>query len=91
VAPALRRLTPLALGYAAYVAIGGSVLASNYESGTARPFLFFGAALFPIFVVARAWSAAGSSSMSARIGRAAACVAGVASAAFLAYVEGTKQ
>lgn len=90
IAPALKRLSPLALGYAAYLAIGGAILASKYEAGTARPFLFFGAALFPLLVLARAWSAAGSSSLNARVGRAAVCAAGVASAAFLAYVEGTR-
>lgn len=89
--PASRRVAPLAFGYAAYLAIGGAVLASKYEPGTARPFLFFGAALFPLLVVARAWAAAGASTTAARLGRAAVCAAGVASAAFLAYVEGTSQ
>lgn len=91
VAPALRRLAPLAVGYAAYVALTGALLASKYEPGTGRPFLLFGLALFPLLLVARSWSAAGASSSRARIGRAAICAAGVASAAFLAYVEGTKQ
>ena len=72
------------------VLIGGAVLASSYESGTAKPFLFFGSALFPLLVIARAWGAAGASTTKARAGRAAVCAAGVASAAFLAYVEGTK-
>jgi hypothetical protein len=90
VGPALRRLAPLAFGYAAYLAIAGALLASEYEDGSARPFLFFGAALFPLLVVARAWSAAGSPATYARVGRAFVCAAGVASAAFLAYVEGTK-
>lgn len=89
VRPALRRLAPLAFGYAAYLAIGGAVLASKYEAGTARPFLFFGAALFPLLVVARAWAAAGASSTAARSFRAIVCAAGVASAAFLAYASGT--
>lgn len=88
--PALRRLAPLALAYAAYLALGGALLASKYESGATRPFLFFGAALFPLLVVARAWSAAGASTTGARAFRAAVCAAGVASAAFLAYVEGTR-
>ena len=90
VGPALSRLVWLAIAYAAYLAIGGAVLASKYEAGTARPFLFFGAALFPLLVLARAWSAAGSSGTNARVGRAVVCAAGVASAAFLAYVEGTR-
>lgn len=90
VVPALRRFAPLALAYAAYLAIGGAVLASRYEAGTARPFLFFGAALLPLLVVARAWGAAGASTNAARAFRALFCAAGVASAAFLAYVEGTK-
>jgi hypothetical protein len=90
VRPALRRFAPFAFGYAAYLAFGGAILASKYEAGTARPFLLFGAALFPLLVVARAWAAAGASSTMARVGRAAICAAGVASAAFLAYVEGTQ-
>jgi hypothetical protein len=88
--PALSKLAPHALAYAAYLAIGGALLASRYESDTARPFLFFGAALFPLLVLARAWAAAGASSTAARSFRALVCAAGVASVAFLAYVEGTK-
>jgi hypothetical protein len=90
VRPALKRLAPFAVGYVAYLAIGGAILASKYEAGTARPFLLFGGALFPLLVLARAWSAAGASSANARVGRAFMCAAGVASAAFLAYVEGTR-
>jgi hypothetical protein len=90
VRPALKRLAPFAAAYAAYLAIGGALLASKYEPGTTRPFLLFGGALFPLLIVARAWAAAGAPTTTARVGRAAVCAAGVASAAFLAYVEGTR-
>jgi hypothetical protein len=90
VAPAMKRLAPYALAYAAYLGLGGALLASRYESGNARPFLFFGAALVPLLFLSRAWAAAGATTTAARVGRAAVCAAGVASAAFLAYVEGTK-
>jgi hypothetical protein len=73
----------LALGYAAYVAIGGALLASGYGTGTTKPFLYFGIALVPVVLLARAWAAAGSASTSARGGRAALCAMGAAAAAFL--------
>ena len=80
---ALARTWKLGLAYAAYVAIGGAVLASGYEQGTSKPFLGFGAVLLPLVLVARAWGAAGGTGGAARIGRASACAAGVAGAAFL--------
>ncbi len=80
---AARRIAPLALGCALYVGAAGALLASRYESGTARPFLFFGAVLFPLLVIARAWGAAGGGSRRARAGRAAVCAAGALAAAFL--------
>ena len=85
----------LALGYAAYVAIGGALLASGYEAGTSKPFLYYGIALVPVVLLARAWAAAGSASTSARGGRAALCAMAAAAAAFLVlegvdvtYLEG---
>lgn len=83
VRPALRRMTPLALAFAAYVGVAGALLAARYEDANARPFLFFGAAVFPLLVVARAWGAAGKPSRRARIGRATLCAAGAIAAAFL--------
>jgi hypothetical protein len=95
VATAARRIAPIALGYAAYVGGAGALLASGYEGGTARPFLFFGVVLGPILLLARAWAAAGRATRSARALRAFACAASALAAAFLvlegidaAYLEG---
>jgi hypothetical protein len=92
---ALRDISPLALGYAAYVAIVGAVLASGYEAGSGTPFLAFGAALAPVLLVARAWGATGSADRGARIARAALAASGAVGAAFLVleaidvgYLEG---
>lgn len=92
---ALSRTWRLAVGYAAYVAVGGALLASGYEAGTTRPFLFFGAALVPVVLVARAWAAAGGGSRAARTARAVLCALGAVGAGFLvlegvdvAFLEG---
>jgi hypothetical protein len=92
---ATRRSTALVLGFAAYVAVAGGLLATGYEDGNARPFLLFGAALLPILLVARAWAAAGAPSRSARGLRAALCATSALGAAFLVlehvdviYLEG---
>jgi len=89
VGAAMRRATPLVLAFTVYVGVMGGVLAAKYETGNAKPFLVFGAALFPLLVAARAWAAAGSPSPAARIGRALACAAGAVGAAFivLAYLD----
>jgi hypothetical protein len=79
----VRQMTPLAVGFAAYVAIVGGVLAAQYETGNAGPFLVLGAAIVPLVLVARAWSAASSGSPAARIGRALLCTTSVFAAAFL--------
>jgi hypothetical protein len=71
------------LGYAAYVAIGGALLASGYEAGTSKPFLYFGAVLVPIVLVARAWGAVGADALLARVGRAMLCGAAAMGAALL--------
>ena len=73
----------LALGYAAYVALGGALLASGYEAETSKPFLWFGAVLVPVLIVARAWGAAGGDTRAARAGRATLCAAAATGAAFL--------
>jgi len=80
---ALGRTWKLALAYAAYVAVFGGLLASGYEAGTTRPFLYFGLVLLPIVLLARAWAAAGGESIAARGGRAALCAMSAAAAAFL--------
>lgn len=80
---AVARAWRLLVGYAAYVAIGGAVLASGYEQGTSTPFLWFGLVLVPVLLVACAWGAAGGPGRGARIGRAGMCAAGAIGAAFL--------
>jgi hypothetical protein len=82
-ARSLRALGPVALLFVAFVAVGGGVLASNYESGNATPFLWLGVAVLPLLLVARAWSAVGSQRTAARAARAALCGASVVAAAFV--------
>jgi hypothetical protein len=90
-----RASSVIVFAYAAYVAIGGAVLATGYEEGTARPFLLFGAVLVPLLLLARAWGAAGAATGRARGLRAGVCAASALAAAFLvlehvdvAYLEG---
>jgi hypothetical protein len=80
---ALRSTWKIALGYAAYVAVGGALLATGYQPGTSKPFLYYGAALFPFVLVARAWAAAGKDSRLARCARAIMCALGAVGIAFL--------
>jgi hypothetical protein len=79
---ALRELAPAAIGFVAFVAIAGGVLASQYESGNSTPFLLLGVAVLPLVLLARAWGAVGSQTRVARIGRALLCAATVVAAAF---------
>ena len=92
---AARKALPLALAYAAYVAIAGAALALGYEAGTSKPFLFFGLALLPLVLLARAWGAAGAQTRVARLGRALVCAASAFGLGFLilehvnvAFLEG---
>ena len=94
-APALRKLTPVALAFAAYIAGIGGLLASQYESGNAGPFLLLGAGALPLVLVARAWAAVGSNRPAARIARALLCGVSVIATAFVlldtanpTYLEG---
>jgi hypothetical protein len=73
----------LFLAFAAYLAIAGAALATGYEGGAGLPFLVFGAALVPLFAVARVWSVAGSPRTSARVARAVLCGASALGTAFL--------
>ncbi len=86
---AARRVLPLALVYVAYVALAGAALATGYERGTSKPFLFFGLVLLPLLLLARVWSAAGAQTTRARIGRALACATSAFGAGFLVleYVD----
>jgi len=78
----LRKLSPVAALFVAFVAVAGGVLASRYESGNAAPFLVLGAGVLPLLLVARAWSAVGSQTAAARAARAVLCGATVFAAAF---------
>ena len=69
--------------FVAFVALGGGLLASSYESGNSSPFLVLGAAILPLVLLARAWSTVGSTARAARAGRAILCGATVVSSAFL--------
>jgi len=80
---ALGRAWKLIVAYAFYVAGGGALLASGFEQGTGTPFLWFGVALVPVLLVARAWGAAGGPGRAARLGRSSMCAAGAIGAAFL--------
>jgi hypothetical protein len=80
---ALASMWKVALGYAAYVALGGALLASGYEADTSKPFLWLGVVLVPVLLVARAWGAAGGETRAARAGRATLCAACALGAAFL--------
>jgi hypothetical protein len=78
----LRTLARVAVPFVAFLAIGGGVLASKYESGNASPFLWLGAVVLPLLLVARAWAAVGAQTARARAGRAALCGGAVVAAAF---------
>jgi hypothetical protein len=91
----MKRIARFAIAYGVYVAAAGALLASGYERGHARPFLLLGAALPPLFLLARAWGSGGSSSTPARASRALVAAASVLGAAFLVlervdatYLEG---
>ena len=76
-----RRLTTRAIGpvlaFSAFVALAGACLAWGYEGASAAPFLWFGLALVPLLLAARAWR------RGPRALRAAACALSVLAAAFL--------
>ena len=80
---ALGAMWKVAVAYAAYVAIGGALLASGYAADTSKPFLWLGVVLVPILLVARVWGAAGGEPRAARAGRATLCALGALAAAFL--------
>jgi tetratricopeptide (TPR) repeat protein len=78
----LRKLAPVAIPFVAFLAIGGGLLASKYESGNASPFVWLGAIVLPLLLVARAWAAVGAQTGRARAARAALCGGAVVAAAF---------
>jgi hypothetical protein len=88
-------VAPAALGVAAYAAVVGGALATTYEGGRGAPFVALGAAVLPLALLARAWSAVGSNGRAARLARAAVCGAATIAAGFLVlegidptYLEG---
>jgi len=78
----LRKLAPVAIPFVAFLAVGGGVLASKYESGNASPFVWLGAVVLPLLLVARAWAAVGAQTGRARAARAVLCGGAVVAAAF---------
>ncbi len=80
---AVRTVTPTAAVFVAFAAGGGGLLASEYETGNAAPFLMLGAGIMPLVVVTRAWSALGSQSTPARVARATLCAAAVMATSFV--------
>jgi hypothetical protein len=92
---AIRRLAPIAAAFAVYLAGVGGLLASQYESGRAAPFVHLALAVLPLLLIARAWGSVGSTRWAARAGRAALCAVSVFAAAFVlldavnpTYLEG---
>lgn len=78
---------PLALAYAAWLALIGAALARGYDASDPTPFLLLGAGIVVIDAAARAWSAASLRALITRIPpslRAALCIAAVLATAFLA-------
>lgn len=95
VTTALRAGATSSLAFAAFVGVAGSVLASQYEAGNAKPFLLFAAAVAPLALGARLWGAAGAQGRAARLARALVSAAATVAAAFLVlervdpvYLEG---
>ena len=91
----MRTFARVVVPFAAWAALVGGVLASEYEAGNARPFLLLGAFVVPLTLLARAWGAAGSAARAARVARAVVAASSVAAAAFLlletldvTYLEG---
>jgi hypothetical protein len=76
VGPAARSVLavlPMALLFSVFAGGAGGILASSYETGNAKPFLMMVPAMLVAILVARGWSAVGSSAVSARLLRAVLC------------------
>jgi hypothetical protein len=87
----LRSMLPAAALFVAFVALGGGLLASQYETGNARPFLLLGAGVLPLVLLARLWSAVGSQARAARVARSLLCGATVMATAFMLLETMTPQ
>jgi tetratricopeptide (TPR) repeat protein len=76
---------PLAVAFALYLGAAGAIFVRLYGEGDVRPFLWLGAGVLGVDLVARAWRVGSTDARPvARIGRAIACAAGVLAVAFLA-------
>lgn len=86
-AVAVGDLAGVALAFGVSVAVGGGGLASLFTGSAALPFVGLGAALVPVVLAARAWSASasplGGSSRASRACRAIACAGAALASAFL--------
>jgi hypothetical protein len=80
---ALRGFAPAAAAFAAFVGFVGGTLASQFERGNAAPFLLLGAAVAPLLLLGRVWSAVGAAGGPARVGRGIVCAASTLAAAFM--------
>ncbi len=75
----VRRIAPVFAFFLGNLGLLGAYLASSYENSSGLPFIVFGALMLPLLILFRLWSAIGSSSLAARLGRAGlAAVASVA-------------
>jgi hypothetical protein len=82
-AQTVKHFAPLAIAFAAWIALFGGLLAASYEKGNESPFFALGLCALPIFLIARAWGATGGISRAARIGRATLAAASIAAVAFV--------
>jgi hypothetical protein len=80
---ALRGFAPAVVAFSAFVGIGGGLLASQFEAGDGFPFFLLGAAVAPLVLLGRAWSAVGSAGAAARVGRGILCAASTLATAFV--------
>lgn len=92
---AVRRIAPVIAAFVLYLGGLGGLLASQYETGNAAPFVGLGLVVLPLLLLARAWAAVGSPAPGARVGRAALCAVSVFAATFVlldavhpSYLEG---
>jgi tetratricopeptide (TPR) repeat protein len=80
-----RVVRPAAVAFALYLGGAGALLVHFHGGGDGRPFVWFGLGVLALDVIARAFvRASGARRLPVRAAWAAACVAGVAAAAFLA-------
>ena len=80
---AVRRIAPVIVCFLLYAGLAGGWLASSYENSSALPFVLFAAFMLPLVVVFRMWSAVGSPSLRARVGRGLAAAIATLAVGFL--------